>query len=225
MHRVSYWDHNWLILKQNNAGVRRHLDQMRGVVYDLGCGIRPYEADIRRLATSYVGVDWSNTLHDLRADVVADLNHWLPVPDAVADTVVSFQVLEHLSEPQVMLNEAYRILVTGGTIVLTVPFQWSVHEAPYDYFRYTRFGLQHLFAKAGFTDVVVEEANAFWSMWLLKLNYQTVRLVRGPAPVRFLVRLALLPLWLADQLLAPVLDRLWPAPNETAGYVVVARKP
>lgn len=225
MHRISYFDHNWLILRKNNENVQRRLGLMRGVVVDLGCGIRPYESEIRRVATWYVGIDWSNTPHLLRADVVADLNEGLPVQDAVADTVVSFQVLEHLKEPEVLLSEAWRILKSGGTIIVTVPFQWAVHEAPYDYFRYTRFGLQHMFAKPGFTDVVVEEVSGFWTTWLLKLNYQTLRLVRGPALVRELVRIALLPIWLADQLLAPLLDHIWPSGDETAGYVIVARKP
>src|SRR5258705_3003446 len=118
----------------------------------------------------------------MKADIVADLNQRLPIPDGVADTVVSFQVLEHLNEPQTMLDEAHRILAPGGCLVLAVPFQWWVHEAPHDYFRYTRFGLRHLLTKAGFSDVVVQETSGFWTTWLLKLNYQTVRLIRGPRP-------------------------------------------
>jgi SAM-dependent methyltransferase len=224
VHSVSYLAHNWLILKRNNEVVERHLLFMKGIVYDLGCGVRPYEHDIMRTATGYVGIDWSNTPHELQADIVADLNEPLPVPDAVADTVVSFQVLEHLKAPQVMLNEAHRILVPGGGIVLTVPFQWWVHEAPHDYFRFTRHGLEHLFDTAGFTDIRISEVTGFWEMWFLKFNYQTARLVRGPRVMRALARVFLLPVWFLDQLLATKLDRSWPSPEETAGYVVLARK-
>jgi hypothetical protein len=53
------------------------------------------------------GVDWSGTLHELKADILADLNEPLPIEDQVADTVVSLSVLEHLREPQTMLNEAF----------------------------------------------------------------------------------------------------------------------
>ena len=111
MHKFSYLDHNWLALKMNNQTLVQFAGIIKGIVYDLGCGIRPYEPDILFVAEEYVGVDWSNTLHGLQADIAAELNKPLPIEDGVADTVVSFQVMEHLCEPQIMLNEAYRILI------------------------------------------------------------------------------------------------------------------
>ncbi|MDP2760793.1 MAG: methyltransferase domain-containing protein [Sideroxyarcus sp.] len=225
MNKISYLDMNWLAHKMNNVYVTSLLSNVRGVVYDLGCGKRPYERDILRVAECYVGVDWSNTLHGLSADIVADLNKPLPIENEVADSVTSFQVMEHLCEPQVMLDEAFRILRSGGAVYITVPFQWWIHEAPYDYFRYTRYGLKYMLEKAGFVDVVVEESTGFWVMWFLKLNYQTARLVRGPLPLRWVIRMCFLPLWFVNQLLAPVMDRYWPAPEETTGYSVSARKP
>ncbi len=135
MHPISYLSQNWLVFKLNNQLIAKYLPQMKGIVYDLGCGTRPHEKDILRYASRYIGVDWSNTLHGLKADISADLNKTLPIDSDLADNVVSFQVLEHLCEPQVMLNEAFRILKPGGKIFLSVPFQWWIHEAPYDYFR------------------------------------------------------------------------------------------
>jgi SAM-dependent methyltransferase len=225
MHKISFLTHNWLALRTNNEDIKRRLPMLSGTVYDLGCGTRPYEKDILAYASKYVGVDWSNTLHELSADIVADLNKPLPIEGGVAHHVVSFQVLEHLREPQTMLNEAFRILQPGGNILLSVPFQWWLHEAPYDYFRYTRYGLEHLLTKAGFVDVDVQEVNGFWVMWFLKLNYQTCRLIRGPWLLRWTIRIILLPLWLLDQVAAPLLDRIWSAKEETTGYFVCARKP
>lgn len=226
MHRLSVWSHNWLVLKGNNEILRKNLGEIHGVVYDLGCGIRPYEDDILKVADKYIGVDWSSTLHGLQADVVADLNKPLPIDDEAANTVVSFQVMEHLCEPQTMLNEAHRILKPNGTIIVTVPWQWWIHEAPYDFFRYTPYGLKYLFEKAGFVDVVVEPQSGFFTMWILKMNYFSLRFIRGPKPLRWLVKACLVPFWFIGQLLAPVLDKLdrnWAA--ETSGYFVTARKP
>ena len=224
MHKINYLAANWLALKMNNADVQSRLSDIAGTVYDLGCGIRPYEKDILTLADRYVGVDWSSTLHGLHADIVADMNKRLPIEDAVADTVVSFQVLEHLCEPQTMLNEAFRIIRPGGKIIISVPFQWWVHEAPHDYFRYTRYGLEYMFAKAGFTNIKVKESSGFWVMWLLKFNYQTAGMSTGSGLVRQFFRAFLIPLWFMNQLIAPMLDRLWPNPTETAGYYVCASK-
>lgn len=198
---------------------------IKGVVYDFGCGDRPYEHDILNYADRYIGIDWSKNNNYIKADIVSDLNEVLPIEDGVADNIVCFQVLEHLSEPQIMLNEAFRILRPRGRIFLSVPFQWWVHEAPWDYFRFTQYGLEYLFKKAGFVDIEVEAVSGFWSMWFLKLNYQTARLVCGPRPLRWLIRGMLIPFWWLNQTIAPVVDRVWRAEGETAGYFVTARKP
>ena len=226
MYSESCISHNWLIKKAVNNKVRARLPELSGRVIDLGCGVRPFEKDILEHADEYVGVDWGNTLHGLKADIVADLNRPLPIADEAANHVVSFEVLEHLSEPQVMLAETVRILRRGGQVTLSVPFQWWVHEAPWDYYRYTCHGLEYMLRKAGFTDVVVSPTTGFWSMWLLKLNYQTLRLARRrPRPVRLVVRTLLIPFWWLNQHLAQVIDRFWPEESETAGYFVTATKP
>jgi len=77
-------------------------------------------------AESYVGLDWSDSMHDTKADIFVDLNESIDVPNDVADTVVSFSVLEHLHSPQVILNEAYRVLKCGGHIVLSALANRSV---------------------------------------------------------------------------------------------------
>jgi ubiquinone/menaquinone biosynthesis C-methylase UbiE len=132
--------------------------------------------------------------------------------------------MEHLREPQTMLNEAYRILKPGGTMVMQVPFMWWVHEAPFDFFRFTRYGLQYMFEKAGFGDVQVIPQTGFWVMWTLKFNYQSARLIRGPWPVRKLMVMLIRIVWAIDQRVAPWLDKHWTCEEETAGYFITARK-
>jgi SAM-dependent methyltransferase len=217
--------HNWLIKRLVNDKVRARLAAFSGTVLDLGCGVRPFEQDILQFADRYVGVDWSQTLHGLKADVVADLNRPLPFADASIDHVVSFEVLEHLAEPAVMLAEAARVLRSQGQLTLSHPFQWWVHESPWDYQRFTRYGLDHQLRKAGFADIQVTETSGFWSMWLLKLNYQMTRLPRGPSWVRKMMRVMLIPVWWTTQWIGIGLDQAWKEPRETAGYFVVATKP
>jgi SAM-dependent methyltransferase len=217
--------HNWLIYDIGDEWLNRFTDHYKGHLYDLGCGEMPYKAWLLNYTDTYTGVDWGSSLHDLKADILADLNEPLPIENEVADTVISLSVMEHLREPQVFLSEAHRILKQGGAMILQVPFMWWVHEAPYDYYRYTQFGLQYVFEKAGFVDVQVYPQTGFWSMWTLKFNYQSTRLIRGPWPIRKATALLLRSIWAIDQRIAPWLDKHWKGEGETAGYFVVAKKP
>lgn len=69
----------------------------------------------------------------------------IPFPDEYFDSVVCTQVFEHLAVPHKAVREIHRILKKGGTILVTVPQMTPLHEIPYDYFRYTNYGLEALF--------------------------------------------------------------------------------
>jgi SAM-dependent methyltransferase len=216
---------NWLAYQTNDHFLEKLTANYKGVLYDLGAGESPYKDFFLQYAQQYIAVDWAGSIHNTKADIVADLNQALPIESEVADTVVSLSVMEHLCEPQTMLNEAFRILRPGGNIILQVPWQWWIHEAPYDFFRYTPYGLKYMFEKAGFSNVVVEPQSGFFTMWILKFNYFTLRFIRGPRPLRWLIKAVLLPLWYVGQKSAPLLDKLdknWAL--ETSGYFVTAKK-
>ncbi|CAK8711715.1 Methyltransferase domain-containing protein [Candidatus Electronema halotolerans] len=216
--------HNWLVYEINYMFLNKFSKKFKGHLYDLGCGEMPYREWLLNYADSYTGVDWSNTLHNFKADIAANLNEPLPIESEQADTVVSFSVMEHLREPQLFLNESYRILKHGGRMILQVPFMWWVHEEPCDYFRYTRYGLKYMFEKAGFADIEVYPTSGFWTVWILKFNYQSTRLIRGPWPVRNFMAIIMRLIWAVDQRVAPWLDNYWKCEQETGGYFVVAQK-
>jgi len=219
MYRINYLSHNWLSHKIHNRVFGRKARFIKGRVVDLGCGTAPYRNDVVKLGGTYEGVDWSNSFHNIQPEVVADLTKPFPFSDQYADTLLSFQVLEHLPEPRHFLNECYRILQSGGSLILTVPFQWRVHEAPYDFFRFTRFGLEYMLKAAGFGNYTIEEMGGFWYTWLLKLNYFTAtKFAWGPLKYIFF------PWWFFNQALAMLLDRIVTSKQEAGGYVVLATK-
>jgi SAM-dependent methyltransferase len=201
--------------------INRHIAEglpYQGTVVDLGCGETPYRDIIERHAERYVAIDWPISLHGVQqVDVLADISQSLPLRDGSVDTVVAFQVLEHLPEPGVFLKECRRVLRVGGWLFLVVPFQWHVHEAPHDYYRFTRHGLEHLLGRAGFARPDISETTGFWQTCALKFNYYTNEHFarRG---TRWLWR----PIWWLTQTISPRLDALWPKPGETASYVVRA---
>lgn len=215
--------HNWLLYDQVDHMLVLHSGYISGVVYDLGCGERPFESYILQYADSYVGVDWGSSQHESKADITADLNESVPVDDQVADTVISISVLEHLHSPLAMLKEAHRILRPGGTLLLQVPFMWHIHEEPHDYYRYTRHGLEHVLGQAGFREIGIHATSGFWSTFFIKLNYQLIRLIRGPWLIKGLTGAILYPFFYLNQLLGRRLDRIWfDGSGETQGYFVKA---
>ena len=218
--------YNWLIYDIGDRFLIKNVKYYKGVLYDLGAGESPFKEFFLQHVRQYIAVDWAGSYHNTKADIAADLNIPLPIDSEVADTVVSLSVMEHLCEPSMMLNEAYRILKPGGGIVLQVPWQWWIHEAPYDFFRYTPYGLKYLFEKAGFVNIVIEPQAGFFTTIILKCNYFSVRFVRGPQPLRWVIKSCLIPFWYLGQMMAPLLDKLdrnWAA--EASGYYVVAKKP
>jgi SAM-dependent methyltransferase len=131
--------------------VAAHAPHIRGRVLDVGCGSKPY----RQLFNSdaYVGLDVEQSGHRHAGedvDVFYD-GRTFPFADGEFDSVVSFEALEHVFTPERFIAEIGRVLRPGGTLLLTVPFVWDEHEQPYDYARYSSFGLQHLLDANGFT--------------------------------------------------------------------------
>ncbi len=218
--------HNWLLYNINDSFLARYIEYVRGDVYDLGCGEAPYRAFFLKSADRYVGVDWTQSFHKILVDVTADLNQPLPIETGVAGAVVSLSVMEHLCEPQIMLNEAWRILKPGGWILVQVPWQWHLHEVPHDYFRFTPFGLRYMFNKAGFINISITPQSGVFTMLVMKVNYTLARLIRGPRPMQLILRVVMSPIWYLGQILAPILDRLDPTwQNEATGYFAVGQKP
>ena len=115
---------------------------------DIGCGPAPYD----RLFPNRVGMDVAQRGGaDVLGDVLA-----LPVRTGSAPVVFASELLEHVTDPQRAVDEMRRVLVPGGRAILTTRFCFPIHDAPGDYFRYTRYGLEHLFREWSDVEVRAE---------------------------------------------------------------------
>lgn len=135
-------------LLQNIEKIIHYFDG--GYLLDVGCGRKPYESLFK--VTSYIGLDIAGGGHDddaKSADVYYN-GKVFPFTDSFFDYVISNQVLEHVLDQEQLMEEIYRVLKPGGLLLMTVPFVWDEHEAPYDYWRYTSFGSNYFFSKKGF---------------------------------------------------------------------------
>lgn len=116
-------------------------------VLDYGCGFRPYEHLLLEYSSEYIGADLeSNPL----ADVKFQPGDKLLLEDNSFDLIISSQVLEHVEDIESYMNECYRLLKKDGHLFLSTHGTWQYHASPYDYYRWTRKGLEVLMKKHGF---------------------------------------------------------------------------
>ena len=123
--------------------------EITGKTLDVGCGTKPYEKFFN--SSEYIGLEIETTMNRSikQADCFYDGKKF-PFGVAEFDSVVTNQVLEHVFNPDEFLSEINRVLKTNGKLLITVPFVWDEHEQPYDYARYSSFGLKSLLEKQGF---------------------------------------------------------------------------
>ena len=93
-------------------------------VCDLGCGLEMAFLDFAEDKIAHgVGVDdqVESGTHGRWQRIHADLRARLPLQDAQFDHVVMLAVFEHLTQPEAVLREAFRILSPGGSLIMTWP--------------------------------------------------------------------------------------------------------
>jgi SAM-dependent methyltransferase len=202
-----------------------------GYVLDAGAGECKYASFFDR--ARYVAVDFArgDSAWDYgRLSVIGELDR-LPVAEAMFDVAICTQVLEHVREPGLVLDELARALRPGGQLFVSAPQWWFEHQKPHDYFRYTSFGLRHLFERSGFEVVSVAPIGGYF--WFLSVVLQGLhsRLFpdAGPAWLRYLLRLPRMMTQVLFWTLVPVilyyLDRLDTQREFTLGYVCHCVKP
>jgi SAM-dependent methyltransferase len=191
-------------------------------VLDAGAGQAPYRELFSH--TRYVTCDWEHSPHPggRRADVLAPLDR-LPLDSGSFDAVLSTQVLEHVADPSAVLAELARVLVAGGRLWATVPFVGELHEEPFDFYRYTSYGLSRLLGEAGFEEIVVEPVGGYFST-LAQLSRNCGLIIGAGSERRDIARRAVAVAGRAAARLLPKLDRLDRRRALPLGWTATARR-
>ncbi|MGK6353908.1 class I SAM-dependent methyltransferase [Sphingomonas sp. DT-207] len=183
----------YLIRRALYKAVSRAAPEFRGAILDFGCGSKPYRTLFTNVE-SYVGVDIAQSGHDhssSNVDIFYDGRH-LPFEDGKFDGVVAFEVFEHVFNLPNILREIRRVLKPGGQLMFSIPFAWPEHEQPYDFARYTSFGIGHLLEEAGYRVAAIEKTNgavaAIAQLWIAYITDQALPKL-GPLsrPIRTLI--------------------------------------
>jgi SAM-dependent methyltransferase len=182
-----------------------------------------YEAaDFAQLPSRYTPLDY-----------VCDLTA-IPVEDGRFDRIVCTQVFEHLPEPDRAAAELFRVMRPGGRLLLTAPFMFHEHQKPYDFYRYTRYGMRAVVERAGFEVERIARLEGYFGTLSYQFDRMYHALPRNPLRLEKGWRLVYLaPLLLGTRQLANLLrgafaraELRWRLPGgDPKNYVVLATRP
>lgn len=186
--------------------------QQTGKLLDFGCGRKPYR-NLFKNVSEYIGVDIEQTGHDhtnSQIDVFYD-GKTIPFPNNSFDSIFCSEVFEHLFNIDEILSELNRVLKSNGQMLITVPFCWNEHEVPYDYGRYTSYGIRHLLEKHGFS-VMKEHKSGHFTQVISQLSslyiYESLKkAIKHKALHYFLSMIFILPINIIGAVIGFILPR------------------
>jgi SAM-dependent methyltransferase len=138
--------------------LKKRAPLLGGKMMDFGCGLKPYK-DLFVNVEAYIGIDIENEAHSHEKETI-DVYYdgkTIPFDKDHFDSVFSSEVFEHVFNLEEILAEINRVLKKDGMALFTVPFVWDEHEIPYDFGRYTSFGIKHIIEKAGFEVISIDK--------------------------------------------------------------------
>jgi hypothetical protein len=129
---------------ESNAWLRRAAAGIGGDVLSIGSrDDRDGEGGFYRgyfsSAKSYTTSDISGPV-----DLCLDVRRMAGVTDGRFACVFCSGVLEHVDDFKAGLAELTRVLLPGGTLLLGVPFRQAIHDAPIDFWRFTKYAIEYL---------------------------------------------------------------------------------
>ena len=204
---------------------------------DAGAGLKPYQELFSHC--HYESCDFADcqeffsNLDDGKRDELRSRHTYIcpidaiPVADNSYDYVLCSQVLEHVPYPQAAAKELYRILKPKGQLLVTVPQGYGLHGEPYNFFYFTKYGIDLILTDARFEVVRTEERGGYFRYLYDRLANAIPRIVVGYRKMSLMI-LILCPIHiLLAYVLGPIILLLEPLDREkrfTLGYVSLATK-
>jgi len=163
---------NWLVFRIHDEILAEYLrDFARGRLLDIGCGESTYKDLCAESVDVYYGFDHPATKHNPSfISFWADAKN-IPIKSSSIDTILCTAVLEHVDDPGLVIAECTRILARGGHCIISAPFFWHIHEPPRDFYRFTRYGIEHLLEKNGLRIVKIKPLSGFWVTFCQEFLY------------------------------------------------------
>ena len=205
--------HHYIVLSILNRWITNiALPHAKGVMLDYGCGGQPYRELFETPISKYIGADVEAAL-DIDLDLIIDPGLSLAIDSNSIDTVLSTQTLEHVYNFKSYIVECFRVLRPGGYLILTVPMQWRMHEVPFDYWRFTKYGVKSALEEYGFSIINLVPCGGAWALLGQILNSHLDENKYGTKPIYWLINQ--IALWMGQR---------HEDSEESIGWMCIAKK-
>ena len=250
---LSLFNYCFLVYFYLITEIKKNAKHAKGVLLDVGSGSSPFKNYFLKNVEKYLLHEHPQAAKPgFTYDYLSELPQ-ISAPSSSIDTIISFSVLEHVSEPFETIKEFKRILKDNGIFIISVPQYWHLHEEPHDYLRFTKYILKENITKIGFEILYMKElgrsfavvGQAFCNALILLFDLNHVKSIfdflrgkkttvthdRDAVTVSLRYALYKSPLIFLSIILIPIINILFltldlfiGSPRDTIGYFVIARK-
>lgn len=214
--------------KRISAAINANAHLAHGVLLDVGCGVKPYEKIFAPFVEKYYGTEYSATsgFRGNRADVAGDAER-MPFADASVDTILCTEVLEHVKNPEKVIEEFARVLKPNGIIITTAPFFYPIHD-DFDFFRYTDTGIAEIMKRNGLEIEKVEPLSGTGLTVAMMFNFYLFDLgfmwTKWMYPVGLVLRPLLWILICLVNALGWIMEKAIPSKQMAFNHLTIGRK-
>ena len=114
-------------------------ERLNGVVLENGCGVGMYVRQLSPLAEKIIGLEYdferAREARQLSSRILNAAGEALPLPDGTVAFILSHEVLEHVEDDRLAVEEMLRVLQPGGRAALFVPNRGYLFETHGVYWR------------------------------------------------------------------------------------------
>lgn len=155
-------------------------------------------------------------------DIVCDIAD-LPFSDNSIDIIINLAVLEHVPEPELVINEIYRVLKIDGIIYTAFPFIQGFHASPFDYTRVTIEGIHELHKKFEKIELKPFGGPTSGMLWIFQ-EWVAILFSIGSRKAYFIIYLLMMLLTFPLKFLDILLSKHPMAKNIASGFIFIGRK-
>lgn len=154
----------------------------------------------------------------LKPDYVLSIEDMHLIPDNSVDVIFLMEVLHHVQNPFNAVSEINRILKDGGLIIGSTAFIFPICDAPYDFFRYTKYGIISLFNN--FKNLKLAERNSYFdTIYVILLRLFIIGSIKEK-----IISILLFPFYIILLPFTALLNMAVASQNATTGYFFIFKK-